>query len=101
MDIRGLVLIDAFVRVYRDSEGPLRRWVTIVTAAQWQNFPQCRGMFPHADQVAVASGIATVFNIKGNHYRLVAGLDYARGLVAIWRIMTHAEYNKEQWKGVV
>lgn len=35
-----------------------------------------------------------VFNIKGNHYRLVADVEYAIGLVFIVRVMTHADYDK-------
>ena len=35
-----------------------------------------------------------VFNIKGNHYRLVADIEYKIGLVFIVRIMTHADYDK-------
>jgi len=89
MDVRGLDLIEEFTRVHRDAEGPLRRWMSIVATVQWRNFPECRGIFPHADQVAVASGTATVFNIKGNNYRLVAGIYYGRGLVIVQRIMTH------------
>jgi len=99
MDVRGLVLIEDFCRVYRDAEGPLLRWVGVVQAAQWSNFPECRKTFPHADQVRVASGIVTVFNIKGSRYRLIVAVVYAGGLVVIRRIMTHKEYSEERWKG--
>lgn len=40
----------------------------------------------------------TVFNIKGNDYRLVTWIDYESGIVVMKWFGTHAEYDKEQWK---
>ena len=40
----------------------------------------------------------TIFNIKGNRYRLVTGIDYRLGLINILRVLTHAEYSKDRWK---
>ena len=36
----------------------------------------------------------TLFNIKGNHYRLVAEINYNTGTVFIRFVGTHAEYDK-------
>jgi len=35
-----------------------------------------------------------VFNIKGNHYRLVAAVDYKSGIVLVLWLGTHREYDK-------
>jgi mRNA interferase HigB len=35
-----------------------------------------------------------VFNIKGNDYRLVAAIDYRRGIVFIKWLGSHKEYDK-------
>ncbi|MEG3979486.1 type II toxin-antitoxin system HigB family toxin [Microcoleus sp. T3B2] len=40
----------------------------------------------------------TVFNIKGNNYRLIVSIDYESQLIYIKYILTHAEYDKEKWK---
>ena len=98
MDVRGLGLIEEFCRVYRDAHGPLLRWVAVVKAVQWSSLPECCKTFPHADQVRIAAGVVTVFNIKGSHYRLIAAVNYAGALVVIRRIMTHKEYSEERWK---
>jgi HigB_toxin, RelE-like toxic component of a toxin-antitoxin system len=45
-----------------------------------------------------AVGNFTVFNIKGNKYRLIVSIDYERQLIYIKYIFTHAEYDKENWK---
>jgi mRNA interferase HigB len=58
-----------------------------------------RRVFPTADAVKVKSGrTATVFNIGGNKYRLIASIHYNRGKVFILHILTHAEYTKDTWK---
>jgi mRNA interferase HigB len=39
-----------------------------------------------------------VFNIKGNHYRIAATIDYKRHLVIVERAGTHEEYSKWRLK---
>ena len=55
---------------------------------------ELRQTFPHADSV----GNFTVFNIGGNKYRLITYINYQQQLIFIRDILTHAEYNKENWK---
>ncbi len=50
--------------------------------------------FRHADPV----GNCTVFNIKGNHYRLIAGVRYEMQKVFVLKVMTHKQYDVEDWK---
>lgn len=40
----------------------------------------------------------TVFNIKGNRYRLIVSIDYKKQLIYVKYILTHTEYDKEKWK---
>ena len=47
----------------------------------------------------VASGrTVVVFNIAGNHFRLIAAVHYATAIVFALRFLTHAEYSKDTWK---
>jgi len=39
-----------------------------------------------------------VFNIAGNRYRLIARVNYTKGLVFILHILKHDEYAKGEWK---
>jgi mRNA interferase HigB len=55
---------------------------------------QVRQVFPSADAVDKF----TVFNIKGNAFRLIAEINYHTGKVFLWHVLTHAEYSKEGWK---
>ena len=45
-----------------------------------------------------AVGIFTVFNIKGNKYRLILSINYEQQIIYIKYLLTHAEYDKENWK---
>jgi mRNA interferase HigB len=84
---------------HTDAAVPLALWARAVQAARWRNLDEVRMAFPHADNVRVYSGReATVFNIKGNHYRLITAIHYDRQRLFIMRFLTHAEYNKDRWK---
>jgi HigB_toxin, RelE-like toxic component of a toxin-antitoxin system len=47
---------------------------------------------------AEAVGSFTVFNIKGNTYRLIVGIDYENQTIYYKYFLTHAEYDKDKWK---
>lgn len=43
-------------------------------------------------------GDLIVFNIGGNKYRLVTSVHFNRDKVYIRHVLTHQEYDKENWK---
>ena len=47
---------------------------------------------------AAIVGDKTVFNIKGNDYRLIVHIRYSTGTIYIKDLLTHAEYDKGTWK---
>ncbi|WP_373536586.1 type II toxin-antitoxin system HigB family toxin [Microcoleus sp.] len=51
-------------------------------------------IYPQAE----ALGNFTIFNVKGNKYRLIVSLNYQKQIVYIKYILTHAEYDKNNWK---
>ncbi len=83
-----------FALIHADSEAALDTWYRTAKSAEWQNLVELRGAYPSADLV----GIYTVFNIKGNHYRLIAEINYRSGTIFVRNILTHVEYDQEQWK---
>ncbi|QNN21780.1 type II toxin-antitoxin system HigB family toxin [Planctomycetales bacterium ZRK34] len=84
---------------YRSAKKPLTEWLATVQEADWKDHTEVRQTYPHADTVTVASGAnVTVFNIKGNDYRLIVAIHYNTGIVFIRDFMTHAEYSKDKWK---
>ena len=40
----------------------------------------------------------TVFNIKGNKYRLILDIDYTEQVAYFKYFLTHAQYDLEKWK---
>lgn len=77
-----------------NAESSLLLWDQRTSDAQWQNFVDVRKVFPSADLV----GNFTVFNIGGNNYRLITFIDYEYQIVFIRYVLTHTEYDKENWK---
>jgi len=69
-------------------------WYRIAKKAEWKNLMDVRRVFPTADAVAGY----TVFNIKGNAYRLVTEINYRTGRIFLRAVLTHAEYSKGAWK---
>jgi mRNA interferase HigB len=77
-----------------DAEIPLRTWLRITEKARWESLADTRKDFPHADLV----GVCTVFNIKGNDYRLITKIYYQQQTVLVRAVLTHREYDKGKWK---
>jgi len=77
-----------------DLEGPLDAWFRIAKRAWWKNLVDVRKTFSNADDV----GKWTVFNIKGNQYRLIVEMNYRSGRIYIRQVLTHAEYDRGSWK---
>lgn len=83
-----------FSQFHADAFTPLDDWYRIVKSAQWKHLGEVRQVFPNADAV----GNFTVFNIKGNDYRLIVDLVYSTQRIYIKHVLTHAEYDKDKWK---
>ncbi|MDQ3745048.1 MAG: type II toxin-antitoxin system HigB family toxin [Acidobacteriota bacterium] len=94
MRIIDVQVINGFIKRHADSKFSLIAWLTIARRADWKNIAEVKQVYPHADAV----GTCTVFNIKGNHYRLIAKVVYRVQTIYIKKVLTHAEYDKEKWK---
>jgi mRNA interferase HigB len=85
-------------RKYRDAAVPLDAWYRTANAARWKNLADVRRTYAHADGVPCGERIYTVFNIAGNKYRLIAEIYYEDQTILLRSVLTHAEYNKGDWK---
>lgn len=77
-----------------DLGKPLDVWYRVGKKAEWRSLLDVRREFPTADAVDKF----TVFNIKGNAYRLIAEINYQTGRIFLRHVLTHAECTKEEWK---
>jgi mRNA interferase HigB len=74
-------------------------WFKIARKARWQSFQDTRATFGQTDTATGDTGrTATIFDIGGNKYRVVAHVDYARQTVKIEAVMDHREDDKGLWK---
>ena len=80
-----------FWEKHPDSQQPLRAWYANVKRATWKTSADVKIAYRNASFVA---NNRVVFNIKGNHYRLVAAIDYKYSVIYIRFIGTHQEYDK-------
>jgi mRNA interferase HigB len=91
--------LSEFAARHADTPPSLNAWANTVERAAWHSLMDVRKTYSHADAARVASGkVVTIFNIKGNHYRLITAIDYRLQVVNILRLLTHAEYDKAQRK---
>ncbi|MBF0350177.1 MAG: type II toxin-antitoxin system HigB family toxin [SAR324 cluster bacterium] len=83
-----------FYTIHPLSKSSLTQWFQEIKKGNYQNLEEIRALFPHADKV----GRRTVFNISGNHYRLITRINFQTQKVFVISILTHAEYDKNHWK---
>lgn len=80
--------------MHPDISQVIETWYAVVKKADWEKLEDVRKIYRDAEAV----GKFTVFNIKGNKYRLVVGIDYSSRTVDYKYLLTHADYDKDKWK---
>ena len=75
----------------------LDAWFDEVKKARWAGTAELKQLYATA---SVVTSDRIVFNIKGNDYRLVAAVDFAKGIVWIKWIGTHRDYDRIDVKKV-
>jgi mRNA interferase HigB len=83
-----------FAERHADVADQLDSWYRIAKSAAWENLVDVRQTYPATDSV----GNFTVFNIKGNDYRLITSIVYATQRIYIKYVLTHSEYDQDKWK---
>lgn len=83
--------IKQFVEKHPESKVALQVWVTVVKSSRWTCFADIKKDFNTVDGVGNQH---YVFDIMGNHYRIVAVIKFTIGFVYIRFIGTHKEYDK-------
>ena len=79
---------------YGDCVDQAGAWYRVARAASWKSLAEARDTYRHADIV----GELTVFNLKGNAYRLIVYIDYSHQIIYIKDLLSHADYSKQQWQ---
>ena len=83
-----------FAVLHPDAEAPLQAFRQLVEKGRYPHFAALRTAFRGVDKV----GERYVFNVCGNKYRLIAGIAFAPQLLWVKAVLTHADYDKGEWK---
>ena len=75
----------------------LDAWFDEVRKARWASAAEVKRLYRTA---SVVTAERVVFNIKGNDYRLVAAIDFEKGIVWIKWIGSRADYDRIDVKEV-
>ena len=79
-----------FWEKHSDAEAPLLAWYREVEQEEWDTPAKVKEKYRNA---SIVGDNRVVFNIKGNHYRLVVMINYPAHIVYVRFIGTHAEYD--------
>jgi mRNA interferase HigB len=90
----GTGVIDKAIKRHGDLKGPMGAWLQIASTESWAGLNDIRKTFPSTDEYEGKF----IFNIKGNKYRLIAAINFGSQTLFVERILTHAEYDKGDWK---
>lgn len=80
-----------FWMLHPDCEQQLKSWYQEAETAAWKGPADIKREYRSA---SILAGNRVVFNIKGNHYRLIVKVNYAYGMIWIRFVGTHAQYDK-------
>ncbi len=80
-----------FASKHPQAQQPVDAWYRYVQSANWRTPAEVRQSFRSAD---ILPDNRVVFNISGNHYRLVVRIEYDPQIVYIRFIGTHADYDR-------
>jgi len=84
-------ILREFWERYPDSEEQLKSWFQEAEKGVWPNPNFVKNEFPKSRLIPKNR---VIFNIRGNHYRLVVRINYKYQMVYIRFIGTHPEYDK-------
>lgn len=80
-----------FAARHPQATEPLDAWYRRVRRATWQSPVDVKADYGTAD---ILPDNRVVFNISGNHYRLIVRINYHRQAVFVRFIGTHEEYDR-------
>lgn len=90
MRIIAVSTLQTFWNANPAAEQPMKAWVSVTKAAKWATPHDLKKTFNSVDFVAGR----VVFDVGGNKFRIVAGINYPAQIVFIKFVGTHSEYDK-------
>lgn len=96
MRIISQTKLKAFWQTHPDSRVALLVWYRATELVFWASPVEVANRSRNAD----TGGEFISFNICRNDYRLVVRADYQRGILYVWDVYTHREYDRLDFKAI-
>lgn len=84
-------MLRSFWERHPDAEEALQAWYEDAERASWHTPAAIKHRYPNASFLA---DNRVVFNIRGNHYRLVVHIHYNTQIIFIRFVGTHSQYDR-------
>lgn len=91
MKVLGRDKLVKFYKKHANAKSALEAWFAEAEKAAWKTPQDIKNRYGSADFLADNK---VIFNIKGNHYRLVVKVRYQNGIAVVEWVGTHAQYDK-------
>ena len=98
MRVLNIKLLDFSKEKYSDSRKAIDGWIKTMQVIHPSGFFELKQTFSSADLVG-ENEVLICFNIKGNHYRLIAKMDFP-DIAIVKDFLKHSDYDKKyRYKG--
>ncbi len=94
MQVLGKDKLISFYKKHANAKSAIEAWIAEAQSAKWKTPQDIKDRYRSADFL---DGNRVIFNIKGNHYRLVVRVRYQNGVAVVEWVGTHAEYDKQRF----
>ncbi|MDV7105388.1 type II toxin-antitoxin system HigB family toxin [Vibrio sp. TH_r3] len=94
MKVLGRDKLVKFYKKHANAKSALEAWFSEAEKAAWKTPQDIKNRYGSADFLADNK---VIFNIKGNHYRLVVKVRYQNGIAVVEWVGTHAQYDKQDF----
>lgn len=91
MRVISIKILREFWERHSDCQQQLKSWFQETSKAEWKNPNEIKLEYPSASLIG---DNRVVFNIKGNHYRIIVKINFEYKMVWIRFVGTHSEYDK-------
>jgi mRNA interferase HigB len=87
----SIKILREFWEIHSECQQQLKSWFQETSKAEWKNPNEIKLEYPSA---SLLGDNRVVFNIKGNHYRIIVKINFEYKMVWIRFVGTHSEYDK-------
>lgn len=91
MRVISIKILREFWEIHSECQQQLKSWFQETSKAEWKNPNEIKLEYPSA---SLLGNNRVVFNIKGNHYRIIVKINFEYKMVWIRFVGTHSEYDK-------